>query len=323
MSGIDRQVALRAAEGWLLLHSGDASSAEQRRWSRWRAADPAHEIAWQRAEALSHRFASLPPALAVPALARPARGDRRAAVRALALLLTAAPAGWLAWRHAPLREWVADQRTATGERRELTLPDGSRIQLNTATAVDIAFDSRARVLRLIRGEVFVATAPDTVPAGVPGHRPFRVETPHGDAEALGTRFLVRTEPDHSRVAVLEGAVRVRPADAPSQSLVLQAGQKVRFDGAAVGGVQPADVQADAWTRGVLYARDMPLQEFAAELGRYRPGLLRCDPAVAQLRVSGAFQLRDTTPVLDSLPQALPVLVRYRTRFWAELLPPEG
>ena len=56
---------------------------------------------------------------------------------------------------------------------------------------------------------------------------------------------------------------------------------------------------------------MRLDAFAAELGRYRPGLLRCDPAVAPLRVSGAFQLHDTDAVLAALPATLPVSVRYR------------
>ncbi|MNT94529.1 fec operon regulator FecR [compost metagenome] len=52
-------------------------------------------------------------------------------------------------------------------------------------------------------------------------------------------------------------------------------------------------------------------------------MLRCDPAVADLRVSGVFQLRDTGPVLDSLPQALPVDVLFRTRYWVTVVAPGG
>ena len=55
-------------------------------------------------------------------------------------------------------------------------------------------------------------------------------------------------------------------------------------------------------------------------GRYRPGLLRCDPAVAPLRVSGAFQLHDTDAVLAALPATLPVSVRYRTSYWVTIGP---
>ena len=49
-----------------------------------------------------------------------------------------------------------------------------------------------------------------------------------------------------------------------------------------------------------------------ELSRYRPGLLRVEPQVAGLRLSGAFQLDDTDTVLDSLARMLPIDVLYRT-----------
>jgi transmembrane sensor len=88
-----------------------------------------------------------------------------------------------------------------------------------------------------------------------------------------------------------------------------------------GPAQAAALHADSWTRGILRVRDMRLQDFAAELARYRPGILHCDPAVAELRISGAFQLGDTTPVLDSLPKALPVEVLYRSRYWVTLVAP--
>jgi transmembrane sensor len=65
---------------------------------------------------------------------------------------------------------------------------------------------------------------------------------------------------------------------------------------------------------------MSLASFAAELGRYRPGLLRCDPEVAQLEVSGAFQLHDTDQALHALTQVLPVEIRYRTRYWVTIAP---
>ncbi|KAG0759335.1 hypothetical protein G6F57_017955 [Rhizopus arrhizus] len=60
---------------------------------------------------------------------------------------------------------------------------------------------------------------------------------------------------------------------------------------------------------------MRLDAFVAELARYRSGLLRCDPAVADLRVSGVFSLRDTDRALDNLTRGLPVTVAYRSRYW--------
>ncbi|MCD0506295.1 Fe2+-dicitrate sensor, membrane component, partial [Bordetella petrii] len=82
----------------------------------------------------------------------------------------------------------------------------------------------------------------------------------------------------------------------------------------------ADPRGPDWLRGVLHARDMRLDGFAAELARYRPGLLRCDPDVAALRISGTFQLHNTDGTLQALPALLPVQVRYLTAYWVTLAP---
>ncbi|AFK62625.1 Fe2+-dicitrate sensor, membrane protein [Advenella kashmirensis WT001] len=60
---------------------------------------------------------------------------------------------------------------------------------------------------------------------------------------------------------------------------------------------------------------MRLVDFVAELGRYRPGILRCDSSVADIPVSGAFQLNNTDRILEALAQTLPVQIQFRTRYW--------
>lgn len=317
LDALDEAVALRAAEWFFLLQSADATEADRQRCARWRAAHPSHAQAWERAQRVGQAFAQLPPGIALPVLGR---ARRRAAVRALALLLVAAPAGWLAVRQTtPARDWLADHRTATGERQALALADGTQLQLDTASAVDIEFDSAQRLIRLRSGAIHIQTARD---AQVPP-RPLRVATAQGTLQALGTRFTVRQEVDHVLVAVFEGAVQARPAAPGAGALVLQAGQQARITRGQAGPPAPVEPQADSWTRGVLHVRDMPLRDFVAELGRYRPGVLRCDPAVAGLRISGVFQLRDTTAVIDSLPLALPVAVAYRSRYWVVVTAPDS
>src|SRR5256885_11606088 len=85
--------------------------------------------------------------------ARRAPPPRRSVVRGLALGLGSGATAWMAWKGAPLESWQAGQRTATGERRDLKLPDGSLVALDTATALDTVFDDRQRVLRLHRGRI--------------------------------------------------------------------------------------------------------------------------------------------------------------------------
>ena len=342
VQGLNERVALQAAEWFFLLNSGEATAADQHRCAQWRAADPVHETAWQRAERVNQTFQMLPSALAMPTLGRQVRSDRRAAIKTLAVLLVAAPTGWWGWRLASASPWLADHRTQTGERRDVLLPDGTRLTLNTASAVDVVYDGTRRLLRLRAGEILIDTAPDSVASNHPAYRPFVVETQAGTMRALGTRFVVRqfdeadawrapgqggsasnAEPARSQVAVLDGAVEIRPAENRDRIVVLRAGQQAVFTAAAVDPPGMLAPQADDWSRGILRATRMRLADFLAELARYRPGVLRCDPAVADLQISGVFQLRDTGPVLDSLPQALPVAVRYRTRYWVTVSAPDS
>lgn len=309
---LSRQTAAQAAEWFVLLHSGEATAAEQRAFDGWLARAPEHARAWQRALQVSQRAGHVPPALATSTLQRPR--SRRAAVRALMLLMTAAPAGWLAWRSAP-PQWTAAHATATGEQRELQLPDGTHLRLDTASAIDLAYDATQRLVLLRAGTVLIETARD--PAG----RPFLVRTAEGTARAIGTRFVVRQQAQRSHVAVLEGAVELRTREGGAVQL-LQAKEQAGFDALHIDAVAPADAGTGQWARGILAVDDVRLDAFIAEVARYRPGLLRCEPAVAGLRITGAFQLADTDAILQNVAQLLPVEVRLRTRYWVTLAAPE-
>lgn len=309
-------VALRQAAQWLMrLHAGAEPGPETfQEWERWRGLSPDNELAWQRAQQLSARLDSLPPALARPALARPM--SRRKALASLGGLLIAPPAAWAAWKLAPWAAWTAEYRTATGDRRDVRLADGSLVQMNTDSAMDIAFDDRTRRVLLHSGELLVRTAPDV--AHPDAGRPFLVSSDAGSIGTLDARFTVRLIGERCRVAVLEGAVDVTPRQQPGQRLTVAAGQCLHFDAQGASAIEPAPAGADDWSRGVLIAQDMRLSAFLDELSRYRPGILRCDPSVAGLRLSGGFQLADTDRVLALLPVILPVQVVTRTRYWVSV-----
>lgn len=322
---LPRSVVREAAQWLMQLHSGQATEAQRQAWTRWRAADPAHELAWQRAEQLSAKLELLPPAASRQVLDRP-RPGRRAAVGTLGLLATAVPGGLLAWRgwDAWGPAWTASHRTAAGERRSVDLADGTRLVLNTATAVDVLFHDGApgeRLLVLHHGEILVETGPDGGRGAAP-HRPFVVQTRHGRIRALGTRFVVRqlsdaAEPARTLVTVHQGAVAIAPAGTAGQQpeAIVRAGEQTQFDSGRVDAVAVAGRHAAAWVQGLLFASDQPLGAFIAELARYRSGVLRCAPQVAGLRISGAFRLDDTDAILAALPATLPVRVVWRTRWW--------
>ena len=320
-ASIDARAAREAAHWMMRLQGGELDASALQALARWRAAHAEHETAWQRAEHVCRTFGMLPPplatTLALPVLDRPASAQRRAALKTLAVLIAAGPAAWATLKVAPWQAWTAGMRTATGEIRHLALADGSALSLNTASAADAVFSAALRVVELRAGELHVATSPDA------RQRPFIVRTSNGSIRAIGTRFTVRQDDSlldaRSHVAVSQGAVEVRPAE--GRPVIVSAGWQASFDASAVGTPRPLAPQANAWLKGLLYADATPLADVLAQLARYRHGIVRCDPAVAHLRVSGVYQLRDTDALLDLLQASLPIRVRRHSRWWIAVGPP--
>jgi len=317
-SAVPRAVE-EAAQWYALMLPGELDEGQRRAWERWLAADPAHADAWGRVMAMAARMERLPGRIAAPVLSATSMKSRRSALLGLAGLFVAAGTTWSVSQTAPLRAWRADYRTATGERREWLLADGSRLLLDSASAVDLDFNDHTRRILLRAGRVMVSTHPDFISPS----RPFLVQTPHGTVRALGTRFSVELAEGHSRVAVLEKAVEVSPAAAPLRVVRVDAGEASRFTAELAEPPLRIQGDAEAWSRGQLVVLDMPLGEFLAELGRYRPGYLGCDPALAGLKVSGVFPADDSDAALASLAAVFPLHIRRRTRYWTRLERREG
>ena len=305
---------LEAAARWYVDLRGEVpSEAIREAHRRWLERDPRHMQAWERLARLQDKLDQVVPGIARPTLAS-ARAKRRDVLKVLSILLMAGGAGTLAWNTTPLPTLMADQRTGTGERRRMRLDDGTQLQLNTATTVDIHYSENLREVRLLQGEIFIETARDE------RARPFVVHTAEGSIRALGTRFVVRREAGLTQVSVQQHAVEVRSANVPDTAVRVDAGQQVNFRRDAIEPLQRANPQADAWTRDMLVVNDWRLSEFIRELQRYRPGHLGCDPAVAALRISGAFHLGSTDTILENLTSTLPVRIRRFSRFWTSVEP---
>lgn len=324
MSGAQASEAasLEAVEWLVRLQAGEVPPEVDAAWRRWREQDPGNELAWQHVEGCMARLRSLPAPLAHGTLARAplharAREEARVTRRqSLALLAVfgLGTAGWLAGGDRQETIWLADYRTGTGELRQIVLDDGTRVTLGTSTAIDVRFDARQRQLTVRGGEIMVATAPDRA------QRPFVVRTAQGSLRPVGTRFAVRQDAGHTRLGVFEGAVDIAPEQLAGAARRVHAGEQASFTREQIGALEALPAGADAWTTGMLVAHEMPLSNFVAELARYRPGRLACDPAIAHLPVSGIYPLADTGQVLDMLTRTLPVDVRQTTRYWVTVVP---
>ena len=321
---ISRATANAAADWLTLLMSGEANEEQRSRWTQWRKADADHEAAWLHIESVMGRMKSLAPSPAYTALSsygatgRPASSARRRATQVLVWSGLATSAGLLASRTTPWKSSMADCRSATGEQRHFALEDGTQLMLNTGSAVNLRFDARERRILLVEGEIMVATLHGV---GVPTDpRPLLVETAEGSIRSLGTRFTVRQNANSTSVAVLESAVEIAPQSAPGHTRVLHAGEQTQFRREMITPPWLIDEHSAAWTRGQILADEQRLGDFLAELDRYRLGMVRVDPQIADLRLSGVFPLADTDRILSTLPNVLPVRVQWRTRYWVTVVP---
>lgn len=305
---------LEAAATWYVqLNDGDADTARTQAWQAWLAASPAHAEAWARVEKLQRQWSTVPRQAALAGLGA-AQAQRREVLKVLGLLLAVGGGTWLASEQVPYRALLAQQRTGSGERRSLRLDDGSQLELNVDTALDVRFDAQVRAIQLYRGEILINTARDAA------RRPFIVHTDNGSVRALGTQFNVRQTAQQTQVGVLQSAVEIRPQRHPDQVLRLDAGQQAGFDRDVIGRTQTLPADSAAWVQGMLSVNDWRLGDFIAELGRYRPGLLRCAPSIQGMRISGSFAIDDTDIALANLPKSLPVKVRYLSRYWVSVEP---
>lgn len=308
----DREVFEAAASWYVQFQAEPPTLAEKKAWQLWIDSDPAHLAAWNQVEQLQRHLGTLPQDLKRRALNA---GQQRRQV--LKLLLFAAGTGFVGWnvqQHTSLGNVWADYKTGVGQRRNLTLADGSQIQLNTDTAIDVFFDAMQRLIRLRSGEILIQTGK----LGDP--RPFFVETDDGRVQALGTRFSVHQLPGATRVGVLEDRVGIQPADVSAAARILQAGESADFDRRHIGLIQPFASSQVAWSNGQLIVLGARLGDVVDELQRYRRGVLHCDARARDLRVSGTFRLDSTDAVLANLQASLPINVRYFTRYWVSLSP---
>lgn len=308
----------RQAIGWYVrLSSGEASEGEQAQWRAWYDADIDHQQAWARLEGMQQTMQQarqrVPAAISLPTLQGVSQ-ERRSLLKGIAVLGIGSTLGYGMYRELPWAGWLAQYRTGTGEQQEVQLADGSRVWLNTATALDAHYDDHLRLLTLHEGEILVETAKDHHAGGA---RAFNVVTEHGRIQALGTRFIVRKQGDTTLVAVLEHAVEIHLGNALSATR-LEAGQQAVIRHGQVGEVSAIDANIAAWQQGQIIAVDARLADLIAELGRYRSGWLRCDPAVAELKVSGVYSVHDTDKALLAILQSFPVNIVRATRYWVSV-----
>ena len=325
---IDRLIALRAAEWYEKLKDGsDGSNAE---FVNWLAESPRHMEAFLvvAGEAPLMRKVFESGAFDLDELMRKARSEVLELHVAPALFRTPLRVDRKWWRRVELRSIAAvvavavlslgavlfHQRlswqrfeTPIGEQRTVQLAEGSIVNLNAFSRVDIRIDDAQRDIKLPRGEATFKVSSD--PA-----RPFRVRTPGAVVEAVGTQFNVYARPDGTTtIAVLEGKVKVTSDHGSALPVPLAAGEEaqVRANGHIEREAHTDVAEAVVWQQRKLIFKRTSLEDMAAEFNRYnKTTRIRLEGIKPEaFRFSGAFNADD--------PQSLATLLTHESDLLVE------
>lgn len=287
------------AEATRLFLKARASDAEAD-WNaayRWIEQDPAHGYAFAKVEAgwdLAARLRDASPdrpdgqadgQTPVPIAIASVRRDfapsltRRLALGGIAASLVAAVGA--AWR---MSDAGRHYETGVGERRFVTLSDGSLMRLNTDTAVSVDLSRDRRSIRLLRGEASFDVAHDKA-------RPFVVAADEARIRAVGTAFTVRLRTDLTDVTVSEGVVGVRDGGRIERHVPAGHAVAVRRGTIAVTALASTDLKRRlAWQDGRLSFDGDTLEQAVDEFNRYRHvPIVIGDPALAGVRIGGTFR----------------------------------
>lgn len=301
------------------LHCGDATEDTRREFEAWRACNPLHALEYDgvraiwgdldglKAEADQERGGEK--TVSGNPVYPPVRTRRSGVVRwaaSLAAMLLVFLAGSF-WLPDIMGQLTSDYYTQPGERKTLTLADGSTVYLDTDSAVSVDFSPQKRRLVLDWGCALFEVAKDK-------ERPFEVVAGGGTVRALGTAFEVRKKQDQVIVTVLESEVQVA-RDLSKVNLV--PGQQVRYGSdTGLSGVESVDRgQIAVWRRGKLSFSDQQLGEVIEEVNRYRKGMiLILDEQLRTSRVSGIFDISDPDAVVRALQTTLPIRIQQVTSY---------
>jgi transmembrane sensor len=296
------KLASEATAWFVRLKEPNATDADRWAFRRWLAGDPKRHEAFNEVKRLWSDLATPAATLgeggwyrdtAKPARTLVSRSLPYAASLAGCLVVACAA---LLWRDAGLVDRMrADYATRPGERREITLAEGSSAYLDGDTALTL--DSNGRRTRLLRGRAWFDVMPNK-------DSPFTVTTSDVEARVIGTAFAM--EWDHGDIGVVVERGLVAVSHANDKSVEVPAGQQVRVAGGRMGQATKVDAAAAlAWRHGLIILDQAPLGRIVDELERMKPGrIIITDSNLRRLTLSGVFRADDPDAVVEALNSAL-------------------
>lgn len=198
-------------------------------------------------------------------------------------------------------------RTDAGERRVITLSDGSKVQLDSLTHIRVDYSEHSRHLELTKGQARFDVARDV-------KRPFSVAAAGRTVVATQTAFNVDLLGKNLFVTLLEGRVMILPpsdttrSTPPAEPIELQAGQQLAVIESGPSMVVPMSAQrAMAWQSGRIVVENEPLSLIVMRVNRYATRRVELeDEHAASLRISGVFNAGDVDGFVATVTNYLAV-----------------
>lgn len=325
--------AKQQAIDWLItLRSDDISDEELQNFAEWLAQDHAHSEAFAEAENLfddmsmaanftsvhGSTFESKENDLSQPTTSltknqstrrwyTPALAIAACWITGIVLFFPPQTYWWL--------QWISDYHTQTGELKEVILNDGSRLLLDSNSAVSIVFEDTIRNITLHTGRVQFTVADDS-------ERPFSVTAGNWNIKALGTVFQVFKKNGNISIAVQEHSVSISSTSTASYSTastgtIINNGQQLLVNNDILSTPTKAEMkQLSAWQQQRLIVNDRPLSDLIEELEYYHNiHIILADSTLTDLRVTGVFSITNAKEVILTICQALNLEQNHIGAWW--------
>ena len=283
-SPADEPITEQAVDWFMRLQEDDCTQDERNAFEKWLSSDVNHTAAYEKTREIWDVSAQLAPTVSVPspqhlqaqpqeqqytqqapqpvttsarpqqlAVAKQRTGWTAFARTACVALLILSSGGYMGWRLDSIpnsyHRYSAEQAV-----QQITLPDGSEVELNLNTQLSFANYRHHRSVRLSEGEAYFQVSHNN-------EQPFIISAANGTITVTGTRFNVWKYQDSVIVAVTQGSVKVNNGKVES---ALTLGMQARYG--AEGAHQELTVskadtqQALAWRKGWLILDNLTLAE---------------------------------------------------------------
>lgn len=307
------------AATWVVRLADSSSEEDRAQFEVWRSQSVDHDVAylvaaqdWQRLDRVKALYtpeiARDPDALFEEdrrPIQRPARSRKSNWLAVAASLLVCVAAGATA-----VDMLTASQAYATGigQLKKVVLQDGTTVELNTDSKIEVRFAHGVRAVRLVKGEAAFHVANDA--------RPFLLKTSNVHLNTQMADMSVRLIGTDARVTVETGAAFVsddRAPDTPRPVATLGPGSETIAGSGGVSVRTVASAEMDrlmAWRKGGIALSGQTLGEAADEFNRYNAKKIEIlDPDIRSIRVGGYFLTGDVERFVSAVTETFPVRSR--------------